>query len=217
MVAPIPTDHWLDFWQIIGSLAAALGLSGGVVLGVAYSRRATVAVVGEVHPAPHDTVLLVVVPSVTAVGPFRLNFKDEDPAGAVVEVQEVLITDDGRKTTKGHVYPPRQAFPRDEKGKQQFVGQGETLTNTLFFVVRTDAPNLSGWLICLSVSSKGIRRGMHWQDRSFVPFDPSSSFVRAEAGGNNDDSTGPGEQAPGSGVGGRAGSKEPDRPRAGLP
>lgn len=200
MVPSIPSDHWLDFWQIIGSLAAALGLVGAAVLGVAFSRRATVAVAGEVHPAPalHAAVLLVVTPSVTAVGPFRLKFEDEEPAGAKVEVQEVLVTEDGSKTTVGHVYPIRPAFPLDNQGNQQFVGQGETLANTLFFVVGTDVPRLSGWLVCLSVASKGIRRGTHWQDRSFVPFDLSSSFVTGRSGGDDDDKAGPGDHPPGS-------------------
>ena len=210
---PIPTDHLLNAWQIVGAVATTLGVVAGAIFGVAYSRRASVSVTAEADVTPEGLVLLAITPSVGAVGPFPLKFANNEPSGAVIEVNEVLTTKDGKRTEDGKQYSAREAFPRDEKGNQQFVGQGETLRNRVFVVVDVDTPRLAGWLVYLSVESKGVRAGPHWQDRFYVPFDPST--LRHNQIGS-DDARGSGRYTEETRQAREEGGETPHSPQAGF-
>jgi hypothetical protein len=211
-----PPDGLLDAWEIVGAAATALGLVVGAVIAAVYSRKATVAISAVPHSTSSGT-LLVTKPSVTALGPFGLKLAEGDPGGAVIEVSEVLTTEDGSGTERGATYPLREAFPRDDQERQQFASPGETLTGSEFFVVDTSSPRLAGWLVCLSVASKGIRAGLHWQDRVFVPLDRSSLRNQGGVHGQHQQNAAPQRDPSRPDPAGEAGSEKQHPDPTGLP
>jgi hypothetical protein len=165
-VAADGSDHLYNFLTSAGAVAAVLGLAGGVLVAILYSRRATAIVSAELVITEHGSIIAV-RPSVNAIGPFKLKFADSD--GAVVHVTSVQATDSGTYSDDENA-KNRDAFPTDEKGKAQFVSPGEILTTSLLFRVDPSSPRLLGWLVSFHVASKGIvRHGLHWADRVFVP------------------------------------------------
>ena len=160
------SDHLYNFLTAAGAVAALLGLVGGVVVAILYSRKATATVSAQAITVDSGSVIAV-RPSVNAIGPFKLTFADSD--GAVVQVTPVFATEKGTSTDNDNA-KIREAFPTDETGKAQLVSPGETLTSTLLFRVDPSTPQLLGWLVSLNIASKGVvRHGLHWADRVFVP------------------------------------------------
>jgi hypothetical protein len=158
------SDHLLDFFTDAGAAAAVLALVGGVVVAIRYSRKVNATVSAKLYRTDNGGVLAV-RPSVRAFGSLTLRFKE-----AKIEVFSVYPTTDGNTRTDREHPRDRNAFPVDTKGNPQFVNPGETLTSTVLFRVDDGDTGILGWLITLSISSKGlIRHGMHWGDRVFVP------------------------------------------------
>jgi hypothetical protein len=164
---------WVDASDAAGSIATAVGVIGGVVIAILYSRKATATVSAEAVVTNSGT-LVSVRPSIYALGPFKLKFADSD--GAVVRVTPVLATESDGTRSDEVSSKKREAFPADETGRPQFVSPGETLTSSLLFRVGLDTPGLIGWSVSLNIASKGfLRHGLHWADRVFVPMAPSRS------------------------------------------
>ena len=147
---------WVDASDAAGSIATAVGVIGGVVIAILYSRKATATVSAEAVVTNSGT-LVSVRPSIYALGPFKLKFADSD--GAVVRVTPVLATESDGTRSDEVSSKKREAFPADETGRPQFV-----------------SPGLLGWSVSLNIASKGfLRHGLHWADRVFVPMAPSRS------------------------------------------
>jgi hypothetical protein len=157
---------WVDASNAAGSIAAVVGVIGGGVIAILYSRRATATVSAKVVVTTSGS-LVSVRPSIYALGPFKLTFADSD--GAIVRLTPILATQSGTTSDEANS-KSRDAFPADEMGHRQFVSPGETLTSNLLFRVQPDTPGLLGWSITLNVASKGfLRHGLYWADRIFVP------------------------------------------------
>jgi hypothetical protein len=173
-----PSDEWLNILQGLGAAAACLTFLVGLVVAFRYSRKANISVSGKAS-RPGGHVVIEVRPSATAIGPLALKFGkkhlevDEDEtaetAGAWLSMYEMLYDADVQKVVPGEGDQGAAAFPRDEKGLAQFVNPGETLTGSEVFRVDPTTPNLVGWTVCLNVDARGLRSGMHWLDRVFVP------------------------------------------------
>jgi hypothetical protein len=113
---------WLDASNAAGSIAAALGLLGGVAIAILYGRKATAQVTAKAYLA-RGSVLLSARPSICAIGLFRLRFARED--GATVRVTEMVQTKDG--LSDGRYWDADAVFG------ESFVEGGETLTTTVLF------------------------------------------------------------------------------------
>ena len=154
---------WVDASNAAGSYAAVLGLGGGIVLALRYSRRASVTVTAELHEVSGGAVIAV-RPTVRDDGVFPLTFLKKD--GATVTVTEMILGEDG-KISDGEPWPG-PIFDR------QFVEGGETLTTSVLFPLRTIPPNVIGWRVSVEIN---VRRWLHrqsskpwsWSDRVFVP------------------------------------------------
>jgi hypothetical protein len=155
-------DTWLNVALGLAACAAILAFAGAAFAAFRYSQKATITIEASAHRTPQGMVVAA-RPSVTPLGPFRFRFAPED--GALVDFSEVLSVD-GAGTEDGEVRPSRKAFPGN-----QWISPGETLTSSLIFKVDPETPRLLGWLVCLSIHSRGkvIRNGLHWTDRDFVP------------------------------------------------
>jgi len=168
-VAPAaPGDTWLNVVLGIAALAGILTFVVALPAAILYSRKATIKITAKGHRTAEDRAVLAVRPSVTAIGPFALRFSRLQDEGAWIHVFNMVASATG--VDYGDLaLPAQKAFDVDEKGLDQFVHPGETLTNTVPVQVATDIPGLVGWTVTLNVDSAGWRRGMHWLDRAFVP------------------------------------------------
>lgn len=151
---------WATFWTAVGAITPTVALIGGVLLAWRYRHKANVSVWAQVYRTPGGLVLEA-RPSVSAVGPFRLKFKEDD--GALLTITPVIATATG--TANADRLPKtRPAFDN------QFVAQGETVTSSALFHMDDDIDNLIGWFVTFDVTGRGILRdGLSWQDRVFVP------------------------------------------------
>jgi hypothetical protein len=161
------SDHLYNFITAAGAAAAVVGLVVGGIVAVLYSRKATATVSAELHPTRRGTVLAV-RPAVHALGPFKLEFAEGDQAPEV-RVTPVLATETGTRPDDESART-KPAFPRDVRGNAQFVSPNETLTASRLFRVDPVPEDVVGWVVSLSIASKGfIRRGLNWADEVFVP------------------------------------------------
>jgi hypothetical protein len=166
-VAPASTDHLYNFLTAAGAVAAVAALVGGVVVAIYYRHKATLGIEGKVVTTDSGSIL-VARPTVAAIGPFKLKFRDKE--GAVVTLTEVVVEADGGVKTDDANARPKDAFPKDKKRKAQFVSPGESLSSGCLFRVDPSTPRLLGWWVSLNIASKGwLRHGLHWADRVFVP------------------------------------------------
>ena len=130
------------------------------MLAVRYRKKATVNVTAEAHREPGGFVILVKT-SISSVGPFRLTFADD--GGAVVTAWEVF-PDPPHGIRNSEEDQDLDAFPGNE-----FVSQGETMTSGLIFRFPDKKAEVLCWGIALNVTAKGLRGGLSWMDRVFVP------------------------------------------------
>lgn len=164
---PVAPDHLYNFITAAGALAAVAGLLIGAVVALLYSRKAAATVSAQLHETPNG-IVLAVRPGVQALGPFKLKFATGDK-GAEVTVTPVFATEKGTRSSQDKARQ-KPAFPKDITGKAQFVSPGETLTSSRIFRVDPLPPDLIGWIVTLSIASRGlVRRGLHWADETFVP------------------------------------------------
>lgn len=133
---------------------------GGAVIAERYGRKATAQIEGTAYEAAGAT-MVVVRPSVRAVGVFRLVFAGED--GSTVSVTEVWATPDGlasgRRWESSAVFGP------------SFAEAGETIWTTVIFDVGPAHHRVVGWRVVLDVAlSRRFRRDRvwTWDDRIFV-------------------------------------------------
>jgi hypothetical protein len=133
------------------SIAATAAFIGGVVLGLRYRKKATVNVAAEAHREKGGFVILV-KPSISSVGPFRLHFANDD--GAVVTVWEVFpeSPDAIRNSDEDQKL---DAFPGNE-----FVSQGETMSSGLIFRFPDKGAEVLCWGVALNVTAKGLWGGL---------------------------------------------------------
>jgi hypothetical protein len=160
---------WSDAFSAAGATAAVAATVGGAVVAVRYGRKATAQVEGDAHETA-GTTIVVVRPSVRAVGVFRLVFAPGD--GCSVSVTEVWVTPDGladgRQWRSDAIFGP------------SFVEAGETVWTTVIFDVGPPHPQVAGWRVVLDVAvARKFRRDKvwSWDDRIFVPA-PASKPIR---------------------------------------
>lgn len=165
ILVTIEASLWLDVPTTMAAIAATAAVVVGGWFAIRYSRRANVTISAEVHPTP-EGLLIAARPSITAVGPLKLKFsKKQEPQ---IAVTSILGTEAGTKN--GEALRARPAFPKDDAGKGQFVGAGETLTSSVLFKVGTAQESLVGWRVDFGVTAGGhLRGGLSWSDRVFVP------------------------------------------------
>jgi hypothetical protein len=151
---------WVDASEAAGSIAAALGLLGGVAIAWFYGRKATAQVAAEAYLA-NGSVLLSTRPSICAVGLFRLKFTGDD--GATVRVTEMVQTEhdlrDGRHWDAEAIFG------------ESFVEGGETLTTTVVFPLGPLPVEVVGWRVSFGVTVQRwpSGQGWSWADQVFVP------------------------------------------------
>ncbi len=86
-----PSDTWLNIALGVGSLATLLAVVVGGLVGLRYSRKANVSITATAHKVG-DVVVVAARPSVTAIGPFKLRFSDEDRPR--IHIFDMLVTDE---------------------------------------------------------------------------------------------------------------------------
>jgi hypothetical protein len=179
---------------ILGGLAGFAAVLGGVGLGFRYRKKATVNVEAKAHRVC-DGVLVSTRHSVSSIGPFRLKFAKTN--GATVTLIQVLATSDGT-TRDGEPTDERAAFPQDVADRDQFVHQGETLSSGVVFrfVEPNELPqDLLGWTVVFDVSARGLRRGLHWEDRMFLPLPANLALSKLEEPDGQQPQSGKGRSA----------------------
>jgi hypothetical protein len=168
-VVPVLASTWSDAFSAAGATAAVAATVGGAVIAARYGRKATAQVEGTAYEAA-GTAMVVVRPSVRAVGVFRLVLTDDD--GCSVTVTEVWATPDG--LSDGRQWRSEAVFGPN------FAEGGETVSTTVVFDVGPPHPQIVGWRGVLDVAvARKFRRDRvwTWDDRIFVPAPATKSVT----------------------------------------
>lgn len=164
----------VDIATCAGGIATSLAFVGGVWIAARYGSRAN-ASVSAVSYEVDGGAIVVVRPSVSAVGAFRLNFADD--RGAFVLVTEVWRVAQG--ITDGRFWQQEAIF------ESQFVEPGETLMTSIAFPVESPLPSLVGWRVSFGLQAarwpRRSDRVWAWSDRAFVP----APRIAAGSGGDS--------------------------------
>ena len=158
----LPMPAWVDAAEAAGAISATLAFLGGAAVTTRYGRRANASVSAHAFDLGNEA-LIVIRPSISAIGVFRLRFSGAE-GGAQIRVTEVCRSDrglsDGRFWDLGAIF------------ETEFVEAGETLTTSVVLTVDTPAGIVLGWRVSFGVQVERWPeiRGVAWAwaDRTFL-------------------------------------------------